>query len=245
MSRQFSRTSSQRLTRSGTPVTNVPLSMACWFWTANGDNAKDLMCIGSSTDNANYIIRANTNEQIQACTYGGGANGNPLAAGNFSLETWNHACGVWEAEDARVAFLNGAVGFQNTNSVTVPNQDMVGLASYIWHNNFGNYWDGYLAEAAIWNVALSEDEVAVLAAGYSPLFVRPGSLVAYWPLIRDEDQDKVGGYDLTAYNSPTIAAHPPIIYPAQPYIVTAPSGGTQPPIISIPVFMRHFRNLRI
>ena len=58
----------------------------------------------------------------------------------------------------------------------------------------------------------------MLARGYSPLFVRPQNLVAYWPLIRDEDQDRVGGYDMAAYNTPSVAAHPPIIYSAQLHI---------------------------
>ena len=58
-----------------------------------------------------------------------------------------------------------------------------------------NYCDGSLAEAAIWNAALSDAEVAALATGVSPLLVRPGSLVFYAPLARDL-LDRVGGLQL-------------------------------------------------
>jgi len=37
--------------------------------------------------------------------------------------------------------------------------------------------DGDLAEAAIWNIALSDADVARLATGESPLSVRPDALV--------------------------------------------------------------------
>ena len=79
-----------------------------------------------------------------------------------------------------------------------------------------------------WDAALTDDEVAALAAGHSPLLIRPASLVAYWPLgglSGDHDRDIVGGYDLTAYNSPTWADHPPVIYPSGGRVVVAPSAG--------------------
>jgi len=74
-----------------------------------------------------------------------------------------------------------------------------------------------LAEAGLWDAALTDAEVAILGVGYSPLFVRPQSLVAYWPLVRDA-KDRVGGYDLTAGGGPVVAAHPRIIYPSPQFV---------------------------
>jgi hypothetical protein len=53
-------------------------------------------------------------------------------------------------------------------------------------------------------------------------------------LIRDEDEDIVGGLSLTAYNTPSVAAHPPILYPilqsiAVPATAAGP-GATVPPL---------------
>ena len=104
--------------------------------------------------------------------------------------------------------------------------------------------DGRIAEAAIWNVELTDAEVAILGKGFSPPFIRPESLVFYAPLIRDEDDDRVGGLSLTAYNTPTIASHPPIIYPAPPFL-SFPTGAAPPPTaMEIAIATRHFMTLR-
>jgi hypothetical protein len=83
------------------------------------------------------------------------------------------------------------------------------------------YMDGLLAEVAIWNAALSDEEVASLAAGFSPLLVKPENLVVYVPLVRTI-QDVVGGLGFTATGT-VVAEHPPKIFlPAAPHISTAP-----------------------
>jgi hypothetical protein len=81
--------------------------------------------------------------------------------------------------------------------------------------------DVLLAEAAIWNVALSDTEVAALAAGYSPKTIQPTALVAYWPLIGDwtPEIELISGQNFTIQGSLTQGAHPPLPY----YYV-----GTQP-----------------
>jgi len=82
------------------------------------------------------------------------------------------------------------------------------------------YFGGAVAEAAIWQGALGDSDLAQLAAGYSPLLVRSQDLIAYWPLggpFGNNDQDHSGnGFDLTAYGDPTWADHPPIVYPQPP-----------------------------
>jgi hypothetical protein len=88
----------------------------------------------------------------------------------------------------------------------------------------GNYMDGRIAEAAVWDAELNAAEIAILAKSFSPLFVRPQSLVMYWPLIREsypdnEDIDKAGGYDFVDYNGPGDADHPRVIYPSLAVVI--------------------------
>jgi hypothetical protein len=67
----------------------------------------------------------------------------------------------------------------------------------------------------IWNVALSDQEVASLAGGVHPTRMRPGALVAYWPLWGDEspapDLHLIGGtrYPMTLSGT-TKANHAPV-----------------------------------
>jgi hypothetical protein len=101
-----------------------------------------------------------------------------------------------------------------------------------------------MAEVGIWNAALTDAEVAILALGYSPDQVRPASLVEYWKLIgRNSPETGIKGYDMTLYNAPLVANHPRIIYPCGPQTVykpTAAAGG-----LSIPVAMAHYRRRRV
>ena len=73
---------------------------------------------------------------------------------------------------------------------------------------------GHIAEAAIWNVALTAAEVTVLAKGVSPLFIRRQNLVAYWPLygLHSPETDFSGNNRvMTLNNGPTRGNHPPVV----------------------------------
>ncbi len=66
---------------------------------------------------------------------------------------------------------------------------------------------GQIAEVGIWNVALTDAEIASLADGMTCDKVRPQSLVFYAPLVRDL-QDVRGGLTITNNNTATVANHP-------------------------------------
>ena len=65
---------------------------------------------------------------------------------------------------------------------------------------------GQMAEVGIWNVALTDAEIASLADGMTCDKVRPQSLVFYAPLVR-ELIDARGGLTITNNNTATVAAH--------------------------------------
>ena len=78
----------------------------------------------------------------------------------------------------------------------------------------GEFFDGRLAEFAIWNRILTAGEIAALGKGFSPL-TNPVGLVLYLPLIgtASPEIELIGGSNLTLTNAPTNIAHPRIIYP--------------------------------
>jgi hypothetical protein len=133
------------------------------------------------------------------------------------LNTWHHACGVFAGQTSRSVYLDAAGKQTGTVDVPLSDYNVTNIGVLGSGAILGNYWDGDLAHAAIWNVALTDAEVASLAIGFSPLFVRPQNLLAYWPLLRS-DNDIVGGYHMTAFNGPTWIDQPPIIMPAAPFI---------------------------
>lgn len=210
MARQFDPASSQYL-QGNTPVTAAPLTMAAWFNTSVSANQGVMSIDGSGY----FYMRSRSDGYIRYYTNSAFAE----TTGTFTTGVWNHAVCVSAATNSRAVYINGGGKGTNTTDVTPTGIDRVYIARYAGEEII----NGAIAEVGIWNVALTDAEVAVLALGVSPLLVRPASLVAYWPLIRDEDQDRVGGYHLTAYNSPTVATHPPKIRPwwARPVLFKA------------------------
>lgn len=73
-------------------------------------------------------------------------------------------------------------------------------------------WDGLLAEFARWNRLLTDDEVAALGKGYSPMYFLNG-LINYAPLIRNTI-DRITGEVLTVTGA-LVHPHPRMIYPGR------------------------------
>lgn len=220
MARLFDDASSHAITTTTTPVTDVPLSMACWFNSNDVTASQTLLSIGDTAANAHHfslLVEVDGGSDLLRVFTDGSSFGAANSAIEYLADTWQHACGVWAASDDRSVYLDGGNKGTDATDATVSSLDALGigvrrrLAS-------SAFMSGLIAEAAIWNIALTDEEVAILAAGYSPLFVRPQNLVFYAPLIR-EILDVVGGVTLTNVSS-TVGDHPRMIYPAPPHIWT-------------------------
>jgi hypothetical protein len=244
MSRYFDETASEYLENDTGLVSGVPLSISVWMYSDDFGTADDqtLVFIGDKdVSNEHFLLRFGSTDpgDILEARHRVASSTQTAEVGPASVNTWHHCAGVFAATNDRIAYLDGASG-SNTNSMgdmTVADRISIGRAG---DSSPGDHFSGRLAEVGVWNVALTQAEIDALAAGYSPLFVRPQSLVFYAPLIRDEDFDKVGGLSLTAFNTPTIAEHPPVIYPAQVYQGFA-AAAAPPAGLSIPVAMHHYR----
>jgi len=232
MARLFDDAASQYLEYGGAVVTDYPFSVAIWFY-SDSTAKQTLFWVGDKDAPDNYFemqLSGETSGTVAATARGNDIEQHANTSSTYSTNTWHHTAAVFTDATDRAAFLDG--GNKGTDNVdTTPSgldRSTIGRSA---DSTPSDYMSGRIAEVGVWNVALTDAEVAILARGYSPLFVRPQNLVAYWPLIRDEDQDRVGGYDMTAYNTPTIAAHPRVLYPAPPMAIAAPVAA---PAIRIP-----------
>lgn len=215
MARLFDDAASQKIVAASAVVAAVPLTMACWF---NSDsdtpNQVAIALADSSVENHwfwLYVENAVGGDRIEALVQAGGATAAAITSTTVTRNVWHHGAVVFSAVDARAAYLDGGGKGTDVNSRTPAGLDRTSIGA-VERATPGVYFSGRIAEAAIWNVALSDAEVAVLAEGFSPLFVRPQNLVFHAPLIQ-EILDVVGGVPLTN-NGSTVAEHPPIFYPA-------------------------------
>lgn len=112
-----------------------------------------------------------------------GTGGQTVATGSTTMST-----GTWYALTGRKSgtgagsgkvYLNGVEDGSVTASTTILNASS---PLRFGADSFGNLLDGSVAEVAIWDIALTPDEIAALGKGVSPLLIQPQNLKGYWPL---------------------------------------------------------------
>ena len=205
-----------------TPVNQLPLTMACWFNPDDVATKYALMGLG---------VNSGGNERISLIADGSAA-GDPVGAEarnsssttatattstSFQTGIWQHAAGVFTSTTSRRAFLNGGGAASNSTSISFANAvDRLHVGARLSVGVASNLFKGKIAEAAMWNVALTDDEVAALAQGISPNLIRPGSLWFYAPLVNGL-QNLRGGI-LSSAGSPVVVDHIPIVQPRRPLI---------------------------
>jgi hypothetical protein len=154
-----------------------------------------------------------------------------FASSNFSDGNWHSLVGVQSSATSRVFYADGVAGTVNTDDASpVSDQlDRITVGALVINGNHVSTAFGDVAEVAIWNVGLTPDEAAMLAAHACPLLVRPSALQFYSPLWGNPpgpEVDIVGGralvYDgFTGVGVPTAAAHPAVAMPAAATVVLA------------------------
>ena len=154
-----------------------------------------------------------------------------------SNTTWFHVAGVW-TYGVRGLYVNGSVEVSQTSNISIDPSNAT--IFNIGRDHSGKYWNGGIAEAAAYNAVLSAADIASLAAGFSPLLVKPDKLIGYWPLgggYFPATVNPIGSTSLSVNSSPSAESHPRIFYPTSPQI-GVPSGTI------VPNAMHHYRMLR-
>lgn len=211
MARSFSSASTQWIKGSSAPVTAVPLSIAAWFNPDASDSTGsicdiaydggtgDAFEIGCSVGSPGYVYALTRATNSVSAT----------STSTFTASAWNHVLGTFNSDtNNRAVYLNG--GSKGTNSsIRVPaSLNAIGHGARA-RLTTDYYIDAILAEIAIWNVELTDDDAVLLAKGISPILLKPANLVYYLPLIRDP-KDLIGATAYTVYNSPAFAVHPKV-----------------------------------
>lgn len=221
---------------SAAPITAYPFTMHAVF-NANtiAGNISHVFSMGDTNANSYMDLFIVDTGVCWLVTRNSGTTGIAASTTIYTATNWASITGVATTSTSRAVYLNGAgKGTNTTPSVTWPaGIDNTAIGTLLYSSSHAEEVDGSIAECAIWNVALTDAEVASLtpASGVflSPLAIRPQSLVVYWPLIRDTDDDIVGGYSMTPSGSPTIGPHARVYYPGLATLgVPAPAAAGDP-----------------
>lgn len=215
MSRLFDDAASMYLEHGAAVVTSPPFTFACWFTSDEDppDASQVLLSIGETTSANRYYLGWSA---VLGRIYAGArdtADSYAQTSTSPSANVWQHACYVEAATNSRAVYLNGGgKGVETTNRIP---SGLTATAVGATHTigGRGAYWSGRIAWPCIWNVALSDSEVAQLASGLPPWCIRPSNIVALWDLTRNVSPETCypgyGSYDMTLYNSPTYSTDDP------------------------------------
>ena len=208
------------------PITNFPVTMACWF-KCDDLTAYQYVITLSNSSNGHFLALQHRAEvggdPVQAQMWNGTAYTAQYPA---STTNWMHiAAGFWA--DGRRVWYNGAYASNSGSySITGPlNRLYVGSKNATTANVSGR-----IAEVGIWNVLLSDAAVDQLAAGFSPSQVKPQNLVAYYPFfgLHSPEINLAGDINLTVVGT-TKVDHPRIYKPAK--VVKLQYGDTEEIVI--------------
>lgn len=237
MARRFVRSASQYLETLSTPVTAAPLTLACWYNVDNVTTQHNLIGIyeptGSTADLFCLTIEGTqANDPLHAYAAAAGTY-NSSSINNVTAGSWQHAAGVFASSTSRTVYKDGVAGTTNTTART-PNAaslDRILIGRFQASSTIA-YTDGLIAGAGIWNVALSADEIKLLANGYSPQNIRPQNLV-FCPNLETQNAlvlDAILNRHMTVYGAEYVPDIPPQVAARLPRRVARvyafPSGGT-------------------
>lgn len=146
-------------------------------------------------------------------------NAAAVSSSAVTQNAWNGYTVKFEGNTSRTAYVNG--GGKVTDTTNAPNGPMahnyitVGCSKYSGGNL--SPFTGRIADGAMWNAALNDDEVNALGNRVNPGRIRPSHLIIHYPLNGKNSSDgehnlAKGGstFNLTSVNTPGIADHAPV-----------------------------------
>lgn len=210
LARQFTSGSSQKAEMTSLTAfpSALPLTLACWFNQPVLTPYTSPLMLSNGT--SYYGLFPGTPSGILAAyAFNNPSSGHSASNTSFTTNTWYHACGVFTSSTLRLAYLNGVAGVADTTSVPVFTPSQLDSGYDI---SVPQYTTVKTAEIAVWNVALTAQEIAALAAGVEPYLIRPENILFYAPMWgvsgASVEPDLSGnGNSLTLSGSPVFTPH--------------------------------------
>jgi hypothetical protein len=149
--------------------------------------------------------------------------------------TWYAITGVFTDSSTSEIYVDGAAGSAYSGPASVTPASLTDCVVGVWVFDptplTAGFFNGTIAEVAIWDAALSVGEVTSLVARDSPLQIRPAALRGYYQLVgkTSPEIEFINGKSLALTGSPTTAAHPRVFYPRRKFVIDS----STPPLIQL------------
>lgn len=206
------------LTTAEAVVSSYPLTMFCWFnWPSAALNT--LMAVSTDTSSGNFfaiLVDASGANLSVLARVKDDSKSDAVTTATAATNTWHSAAAVFSSATDRRVYLNGGNVGTDTTSATPSGMNRTSVLKLVRLGST-TFAVGQVAEVAIWNAALTPEEIAILARSFSPLYLwrRLPNLVLYQDLIRPLNRPGIGPA-MTAMGTTTVDAHPRMILPTSP-----------------------------
>jgi hypothetical protein len=205
------------------PISGHPFTLAGWFRVPNVSKLLTLLRVENSQTGSYHAIyfRGNIDDRAGAISKVGVAaaakSTTPMIPGQ-----WHHVAGVFEADDLRRVYLDGGSIGTSSSSRIFDGADQTVLG------NISSSDAVDVAEIAVIDGALSEEQIAILASGFSILCLPSvARLMTYHDCLRGINRPGVGPV-ATNSGTPSVTAHPRVMWSSggrsqlQPFRIRGP-----------------------
>lgn len=211
--RLFTAASSQYLASTFVPSSVEPMTIAVWFKAASTHTGSTLG-LGTIAGTDRAFISVGTTPNITANYVTSGGTGSITYNVTYGT-SWHHVALVVSSSTLRVLYYDGLPVGTNTTSVSSGTFTMTYVGTRV-STTPGAYFDGTMAEGAVWSVALTDAEVSALGAGgnhaaaANPREIRPDKLMQVPMRGVSNPEYSTSGTHFGLTNAPTAADHPAI-----------------------------------
>lgn len=193
------------------PVTSSPFTVCAWFRTSFTNERRIIVSIADSGSGDNlHAMRTDTDGSLQYRRQAGATQRIvDTTTAPIVPDTWFHGCFVYEASGNGYVYVNG--GGRSAGATASPTSiDRLGIGANA-DSSPSDYFGGDIGPVSVWNVVLTDAEVAAHAQGVSSWKVRPQALVFDTRLL-GPPRDLVGSIPFTNNGGAIAGGHPPITY---------------------------------
>ncbi len=171
------------------------MTLAAWVCLGtNGYSSGTILSISNSTNNnpLNRIFTGQPSLSVDCQSRGVNAAQNDssnfidgvIGTRHFALFEWVHFTGTIFSAGGTQHYINGIYAGKSPFAVSTfaaCDRTTIGVLT---RTTDGAFFNGFIAHAAIWNIALAPEEIKTLGQDpqFSPRWMHPESLVGYWPL---------------------------------------------------------------
>ena len=165
------------------PFSHTNHTIAAWVYHGDVDSFDrvfDNRSVGSATDGINIYLSSSA-DKIQ---YSVGSN-TVSQSGDAILNEWYFVAATYDGTTQRL-YIDGSQSGSATTSQTISTTQNARIGSNAWIE--ANFWTGNLANVAIWNRALSSDEInSVMWKSYEKLTTTESNGLQAWYKLQESE----------------------------------------------------------